>query len=172
MTQPTCMGVLLLSSSVQRHTGQIPATCLGTALRCYPTSTTSAWRRSDRGETCNSPTNGTKTGSGGPAVSLRPSPSSTLSQERWCQPWPPKAPSERSKESIWVGHFPWQDEAGLGVEGEGGWAALALFTWGHSKACSSFLAPSKPASHNPLWGILRQGRNLVQGISSKGLNGI
>lgn len=32
------------------------------------------------------------------------------------------APSESSKESTQVGHVLWQDEAGLGLEGEGGWA--------------------------------------------------
>lgn len=72
-----------------------------------------------------------------------------------------------------VGHVPQQVKLGWGWKGrEAGLPALALFTQRRSKACSSFLAPSKPASHNPLWGILRQGRNLVQGISSKGLDGI
>lgn len=69
------------------------------------------------------------------------------------------------------GEGPAGEGPGPAADGAGLPSAAALFTQ-LQQSCSSFLAPRKPQVLTPFGGTFWQGRNLVQGISRQGLDGV
>lgn len=124
-------------------------------------STTCAWNRNDSGETWKTPTNGTEIGSGGPgqpeALILlhKHAPASASSAA--------VSPDHQKHSEIGArrtqGHTTSFSRVQMGWEGrEAGLTARALFTKKSSKACSSFLAPSKLVGHHPPLGHTQAGQ--------------